>query len=218
MYNRIILIAAIGISFIFFSCTKKHTGPLDMSPIFKAVHEQASKQAKDFEGKFNQFDSTKVFYIYTDYNFKASIRESLEWLVISDTSSKKDSLFGNKIFAEQSSKYIVIDSLPKWDNVYKKMEPFYEIPEKNINNATYREYKNSSEFNYYLVRMLRPVFDKKKNLYCTALHITDNVFENDGYYYTVKFRVVDNSIKVLSTRQLQISIGLPPLPNPKKKK
>ncbi|MCU7522708.1 MAG: hypothetical protein HF312_21045 [Ignavibacteria bacterium] len=216
MANRIVSVAAICISIIFASCAKKNSEPLDMSPIFKAVHKQASLQAKDFEGKFYQFDSTKTFFILTDYNFKATIRQALEWLVISDTSSKKDNLFGDKVFAKQSSKFILIDTLPKWDDVYKKMEPYYKIPEKNITSATFREYKNSSEFNYYLVRMLRPVFDKKKNLYCTALHITDNVFENDGYYFAVKFRIFDGEIKVLSTRMHEISLGLPPEPKEKK--
>ncbi|MGE5410164.1 MAG: hypothetical protein ACM3MI_04320 [Clostridiales bacterium] len=74
-----------------------------------------------------------------------------------------------------------------------------------------REYENSGEFNYYLVRILKPIFNKKKNVYSTELHITDNVFENDGYYYSVKFRIFDNKIKVVSINQYEICIGLPPL-------
>ncbi|MGE5496611.1 MAG: hypothetical protein ACM3Q2_00955, partial [Syntrophothermus sp.] len=182
-----------------------------MTPIFLAVYKQASIQAKDYEGKYYQFDSTKPFYIYTDYNFQGSIRDPLEDLRLPGSPGKDDTLFRNKVYIEQSSKFIAIDTIPKRDNIYKRMRVFEEKLHKNPDKATILEYENSSEFDYYLVRMLKPVFNKKRNLYSTALHITDNVFENEGFYYPVKFKIIDNKIKVVSIRQYEISISLPPL-------
>ncbi|MDP4196829.1 MAG: hypothetical protein Q8940_17385 [Bacteroidota bacterium] len=183
-----------------------------MTPIFLAVHKQAALQAKDYDGKFNQFDSTKPFYIYSGYNFQGIIREMLlENLPVTDSSGRDDKLFGNKVFVAQSSKFLTIDTLPKWDNIYKRMKPFQRKLDNNLNHTTFREYENSGEFNYHLVRMLKPVFNKKKNVYSTELHITDNVFENDGYYYSLKFRIFDNKIKVVNINQYEICIGLPPL-------
>lgn len=210
-HKSIILLYICVISFTY-SCGKKNSEPLDMAPIFFAVHKQAALQAKDYEGKFNQFDSTKPFYIYSRYDFQGPIREMLlESLPITDSSGKDDKLFDNKIFLSQSSKFLMIDTLPKWGNIYIKMEPFQNKLNNNLNQTTIREYENSGEFNYYLVRILKPVFNKKKNVYSTELHITDKVFENDGYYYSVKFRISGNIIKVVSINQYEISIGLPPL-------
>lgn len=209
--KRLIILLYICIIPFSYSCSKKHPGPVDMTPIFLAVHKQASIQAKDYEGKFYQFDSTKPFYIYTDYNFQGSIREPLEGLISADSSQIDDKLIGNKVFIEQSSQLIAIDTLPKWDDIHKRVQLYREKLYKNDGNSTFREFQDSGEFDYYLVRMLKPVFDKNKSLYSTAIHIIDNVFENEGFYYSVKFRIVDNKIKVISARQYEFKIGLPPL-------
>jgi len=171
-----ILATCVLLSMVLIDCN--HTEPVDFSEMCSSIRAEAS--AKLSKDAFDmQYLANKPWHVYTTFTSNRQLRELLLHYVKSGDSSHINSWRGES-FRLAGDKQGEVTAIRQIDSSYK------------------------AENDYYLARMIVPVFDSSEDGYVTCVWLKDHSWTS-GFQILVRFKIRSGKAVFLSADYMTIS-------------